>query len=48
MFDSLNLIMTKKNGEQVRQSFGPETIDLIASTLSYLYYFKHQSIMQIF
>ena len=41
MFDSLSLLMNKKQGEQVRASFGAATLGSIAATLSYLYYFKH-------
>jgi hypothetical protein len=48
ILDSLNTILTKKNAELVRNSFSGATRELLASALGYLYYFKHQSLMQIF
>jgi len=45
--DTLNSLMTKKNAAML-PSFKPETLELLASTCSYIYYFKHPSILTIF
>ena len=39
--NSMNYLMTKKQGIQLKEDFSSDSLDLVATTLSYLYYFKH-------
>jgi len=48
MIESLNFVMTKKQAEVVQGYSTAETLELLASTVSYLYYFKHASVLQVF